>query len=71
MKPSGGSYTTYGSTGAVGYQWNVSARSCWGCQAIIQCSANAVIKLAFSASGNGGKFWDGSSTTFSVFLIES
>ena len=71
MKPSGGSYAQYGNTGAIGYQWGSSSRSNWGCQAIMQCSANAIIRLRFYSAGSGGSCYAGASTTFSVFLIES
>ena len=71
MKPSGGSYTTYGNTGAIGYQWTMGSRSNWGCQAIMQCSANSVVRLRHYSANAGGTLYAGESTTFSLFLIES
>ena len=70
-KPSGGSYSTFANSGAIGYQWNVSARSCWGCSAIMQASANDVVRLRHYSQGGGGTLYSGTSTTFSVFLMES
>tara|TARA_R100001463_G_scaffold130526_1_gene189998 strand:+ start:702 stop:1307 length:606 start_codon:yes stop_codon:yes gene_type:complete len=70
-KPSGGSFAQVSNTGAIGYQWNVSARSNVDTSCIIQASANSEVKMTFYSQGAGGSVYSGVSTAFSVFLIES